>query len=59
MPVDGTSLGPTGGSGDDWRVQVASAWVAGRLVDGPMGDQRFAETLVGLPAGWGALGLSP
>ncbi len=53
--VDGTSLGQTGGTGDDWRVQLAYDLVEGRLVDVQIGDQRFAETLVGLPAGLGDL----
>jgi Transposase DDE domain len=47
--VDGTSLGETGGTGDDWRVQLAYDLVAGRLVQVQIGDRRFAETLVGLP----------
>ncbi len=47
--VDGTSLGETGGTGDDWRVQLAYDLVAGRLVQVQRGDRRFAETLVGLP----------
>jgi hypothetical protein len=46
--VDGTSLGQTGGTGDDWRVQLAYDLVEGRLVDVQMGDRTFAETLVGL-----------
>jgi hypothetical protein len=47
--VDGTSLGETGGSGDDWRVQIAYDLVEGRLVTIQIGDRHFAETLVGLP----------
>lgn len=47
--VDGTSLGETGGTGDDWRVQLAYDLVGGRLVQVQIGDRRFAETLVGLP----------
>ena len=47
--VDGTSLGQTGGTGDDWRVQLASDLVEGRLVDVLIGDRKFAETLIGLP----------
>ena len=47
--VDGTSLGQTGGTGDDWRVQLAYDRVEGRLVDVQIGDRKFAETLVGLP----------
>src|SRR5581483_5044073 len=43
---DGTSLGEMGGTGDDWRVQLASDLVAGRLVPVQIGDRRFAETLV-------------
>jgi hypothetical protein len=47
--VDGTSLGQTGGTGDDWRVQLAYDLVERRLVDVQIGDRMFAETLVGLP----------
>ncbi len=47
--VDGTSLGETGGTGDDWRVQLTYDLVAGRLVQVQIGDRRQAETLVGLP----------
>lgn len=47
--VDGTSLGETGGTGDDWRVQLAYDLVAGRLIQVQVGDRKFAETLVGLP----------
>jgi hypothetical protein len=47
--VDGTSLGQTGGTGDDWRVQLAYDLVEGRLVDVLIGDRKFAETLIGLP----------
>ncbi len=47
--VDGTSLGQTGGTGDDWRVQLAYDLVEGRLVDVLIGDRQFAETLIGLP----------
>jgi hypothetical protein len=47
--VDGTSLGETGGTGDDWRVQLAYDLVAGRFVQVQIGDRTFAETLVGLP----------
>lgn len=46
--VDGTSLGQTGGTGDDWRVQLAYDLVEGRLVDVLIGDRKFAETLIGL-----------
>lgn len=53
--VDGTSLGQTGGNGDDWRVQMAYDLVEGRLVDVQIGDQHFAETLAGLPGGRGDL----
>lgn len=47
--VDGTSLGQTGGTGDDWRVQLAYDLVEGCLVDVQIGDRKFAETLIGLP----------
>jgi hypothetical protein len=47
--VDGTNLGQTGGTGDDWRAQLAYDLVEGRLVDVQIGDRKFAETLVGLP----------
>lgn len=47
--VDGTSLGATGGTGDDWRVQLAYDLVAGRLIQVQIGDRKLAETLVGLP----------
>lgn len=47
--VDGTRLGQTGGTGDDWRVQLAYDLVAGRLVHVQIGDRHQAETLVGLP----------
>ncbi len=53
--VDGTSLAETGGTGDDWRVQLASDLVAGRLIQVQIGDRKQAETLVGLPGGPGAL----
>ena len=56
--VDGTSLGETGGSGDDWRVQLAYDLVEGRLVDVRIGDKRQAETLVGLPGRPGDLFLA-
>jgi hypothetical protein len=46
--VDGTSLGQTGGTGDDWHVQLAYDLVEGRLVDVLIGDRKFAETLIGL-----------
>lgn len=39
----------TGGTGDDWRVQLAYDLVEGRLVHVQIGDRRQAETLVGLP----------
>jgi len=55
---DGTSLGEMGGTGDDWRVQLASDLVAGRLVPVQIGDRRFAETLVGLPGQPGDLFLA-
>ena len=47
--VDGTSLGQTGGTGDDWRVQLAYDLVGSRLVHVQIGDRQQAETLVGLP----------
>jgi hypothetical protein len=53
--VDGTSLGQTGGTGDDWRVQLAYDLVEGRLVDVQVGDRQQAETLVGLPGRGGDL----
>ena len=53
--VDGTSLGETGGTGDDWRVQLAYDLVAGRLIQVQIGDRKQAETLVGLPGGSGDL----
>ncbi|HEX4713603.1 MAG TPA: hypothetical protein VH164_01615, partial [Ktedonobacteraceae bacterium] len=53
--VYGTSLGETGGTGDDWRVQLAYDLVAGRLVHVQIGDRRQAETLVGLPGQLGDL----
>jgi hypothetical protein len=56
--VDGTSLAEMGGSGDDWRVQLAYDLVAGRLVDVRIGDKRQAETLVGLPGQPGDLFLA-
>lgn len=56
--VDGTSLAQTGGSGDDWRVQLAYDLVEGRLVDVRIGDKRQAETLVGLPGRSGDLFLA-
>ena len=42
--VDGTSLGQRGGTGDDWRVQLAYDLVEGRLVDVQVGDRKCAET---------------
>ncbi len=53
--VDGTSLGQTGGTGDDWRVQFAYDLVEGRLVHVQVGDRHQAETLVGLPGRAGDL----
>ena len=53
--VDATSLGQTGGTGDDWRVQLAYDLVEGRLVDVQVGDRQQAETLVGLPGRGGDL----
>jgi Transposase DDE domain len=47
--VDGTSLGETGGTGDNRRMQLAYHLVAGRLVQVQIGDRKQAETLVGLP----------
>src|SRR5437899_10493880 len=52
--VDRTSLGQTGGTGDDWRVQLASDLVEGRLVHVQVGDRHEAETRVGLPGRAGA-----
>jgi len=53
--VDGTSLGQTGGTGDDWRVQLAYDLGEGRLVHVQVGDRHQAETLVGLPGRAGDL----
>jgi Transposase DDE domain len=53
--VDGTSLGQTGGSGDEWRVQLAYDLVEGCLVHVQVGDKHQAETLVGLPGQAGDL----
>ncbi len=53
--VDGTSLGQTGGTGDDWRVQLAYDLVEGRLVHVQVGDRHQAETMVGLPGRAGDL----
>jgi hypothetical protein len=53
--VDGTSLGQAGGTGDDWRVQLAYDLVQGRLVHVQIGDRHQAETLVGLPGRAGDL----
>jgi len=53
--VDGTTLGETGGTGDDWRVQLAYDLVESRLVDVQIGDRQQAETLVGLPGRCGDL----
>lgn len=53
--VDGTSLGQNGGTGDDWRVQLAYDLVAGHLVHVQVGDHHQAETLVGLPGRAGDL----
>jgi hypothetical protein len=55
LVVDGTSLGQTGGTGDDWRVQLASDLVEGRLVHVEVGDRHQAETMVGLPGRAGDL----
>jgi Transposase DDE domain len=55
LVVDGTSLGQTGGTGDDWRVQFAYDLVEGRLVHVQVGDRHQAETMVGLPARAGDL----
>lgn len=55
LVVDGTSLGQTGGTGDDWRVQLAYDLVEGRLVHVLVGDRHQAETLVGLPGRAGDL----
>jgi hypothetical protein len=53
--VDGTSLGQTGGTGDEWRVQLAYDLVEGRLVHTQVGDCHQAETMVGLPGRAGDL----
>lgn len=53
--VDGTTLGQTGGTGDDWRVQFAYDLVAGGLIQVQIGDRYQAETLVGLPGRAGDL----
>ncbi len=53
--VDGTSLGQTGGTGDEWRVQLAYDLVASRLVHVQVGDRKLAETMVGLPGRAGDL----
>jgi hypothetical protein len=53
--VDGTSLGQNGGTGDDWRVQLAYDLVEGRLIHVQVGDHHQAETLVGLPGRAGDL----
>lgn len=51
--VDGTRLGQTGGTGDEWRVQLAYDLVAGRLVHVQIGDCHQAETPETLQlAGW-------
>src|SRR5215472_13669357 len=53
--VDGTSLGQDGGTGDDWRVQLAYDLVEGCLVHVQIGDHHQAETMVGLPGRAGDL----
>lgn len=53
--VDGTSLGQDGGTGDDWRVQLAYDLVEGCLVHVQIGDHQQAETMVGLPGRAGDL----
>jgi len=55
LVVDGTSLGQTGGTGDDWRVQLAYDLVEGRLVHVRVGDRHQAETMVELPGRAGDL----
>lgn len=55
LVVDGTSLGQTGGAGDEWRVQLAYDLVEGRLVHVLVGDRQQAETMVGLPGRAGDL----
>ena len=55
LVVDGTSLGQTGGTGDEWRVQLTYDLVEGGLVHVQVGDRHQAETMVGLPGGAGDL----
>ncbi len=55
LVVDGTSLGQTGGTGDEWRVQLAYDLVEGGLVHVQVGDRHQAETMVGLPGRAGDL----
>ena len=55
LVVDGTRLGQTGGTGEDWRVQLAYDLVEGRLVHVQVGDRHQAETMVGLPGRAGDL----
>lgn len=55
LVVDGTSLGQTGGAGDEGRVQLAYDLVEGRLVHVLVGDRQQAETMVGLPGRAGDL----
>lgn len=55
LVVDGTSLGQTGGTGDDWRVQLAYDLVEGGLVHVQVGDRHQAETMLGLPGRAGDL----